>query len=109
MALLGSAMVHDIPPLIVSGLFSLGAATVTGLLGWFGGDRSGVEKGRVQFINAVREAAELVIGELKESMQRVTDHADQCEAELAEVRQHIDDIMSGRVPLYHLNKDRFDG
>lgn len=74
-----------------------------------GGRRQGQGEGRAEFINAVQEAAELAIHKLEEAVHRVTDQHRECERNLAEVRGQIDDIMTGRVPLYHLNQSKLDG
>lgn len=99
-------MHHEIPPNIVNGLFTLGAAGVSGILTWFGGKRSGVTKGRIEgetrFIEAVKEAASLVITGLSEQHE-------ECKAELAAVKGQIAEIMAGKIPVYHLNQDGVDG
>lgn len=97
-------MQHEIPPLIVSGLFSLGAATVTGILGLFTGERAGKTAGRIEgeakFINAVKDAAAIVIEGLKEQHE-------ECRAELAKVKEQIEGLMaaSSGVPAYEIKPE----
>lgn len=94
-----------IPPVVVNGMFTMGAAAVSGLVSWWGGDRGGNKRGRIEgetrFINAVHDAAALVIDGLSQQHE-------ECKAQLALVNQQIDDIMNGRVPIYHVNKNSMD-
>ena len=97
----------QIPPIVTTGLFSLGAAAVTGLFSWLGGERSGKDR----FINAIKEAAQLAIeiledrmGELRTMHQECLDRHGECENNVALLQQQIDDLLIGRVPVYHVNK-----
>lgn len=109
----------EIPPL-PPGFDRVVEAGIVAALSWWsgqrGGRRQGQGEGRAEFINAVQEAAELAINELKDAVHRVTEQHRitdaqhrECERNLAEVRGQIDDIMTGRVPLYHLNHSKLDG
>lgn len=99
-------MHHEIPPFIVSGLFSLGAAGVTGIFTWLGGEHTGKGKGRIEgeakFINAVKDAAAIVIEGLKEQHE-------ECRSELASVKAQIAELMAASVPGYEINPGRQDG
>lgn len=104
-------MIHDLPPIVVSGLFSLGAAGVSGVLTWFGGERSGKTKGRKEFINAVESAAALVITRLEtlldgaEARERLclAQHQE-CTDTLAGMKLQITELMDSSVPGYEIGR-----
>lgn len=99
-----------ITPSIESGLFSLGAATVTGILTWLGGSKEGKAKGRAEFINAVERAAELVITRLEDQIERVSKMHRECEESKSLLAAQVEFLMKeGPLPIYHMNKDKFDG
>lgn len=91
----------NLPPAAVNGMFTVGAAAVSGIFSWWGGDRGGSKRGRIEgetrFINAVHDAAALVIDGLSQQHE-------ECKAKLAEVQAQVDSIMAGNVPFYHVNK-----
>lgn len=72
------------------------AAVVTSIGSFVAGQRHG----KAAFITAVHDAAQLVIGNLRVEIERVQDHREHCERELALVKARqaeIDALMAGRV------------
>lgn len=109
-------MPHELPPLIVSGMFTIGAAAVSGILTWFGGEKSGKTKGRAEFIDAVERAAALVITRLEGLLEAaeakhadcVSQHQD-CVDLNAAMKAQIAELMAGPIPAYHNNANALDG
>lgn len=106
----------NISPAVENGIFTMGAAAVTGILGLLSGDHSGKQKGRAEFINAVERAAELVITRLETQvirqetqMARLETMHEECERTKAQLAAQVEELMTGPVAAYHLNKDRLDG
>lgn len=107
---------HDIPPLIVNGLFTLGAAGVSGILSWWGGDRSGKSKVRADFVTEIERASTVVIKRLENLLQGAEVREALCMAQhqecvdtLAEMKAQIGELMAGAVPGYEMNPGRQDG
>lgn len=109
---------HDFNPIIANGLFTLGAAAVSGLLGMVTGKRKGriegEEKVHADYINAIQGAASDVIQELRELVSRSEAREAECVTELAAVkakqaafdaqqaalRAQIESLMSGPIASY---------
>ena len=105
-------MLHNfvIPPVMQTGLFTIGAAAVTGIFSWLGGNDRGKMKGRQEFINAVERAAELVITRLESEIERMSNMHRECEESKTLLSAQIDMLMKdGTVAHYHLNRDKLDG
>lgn len=76
---------------------------ITALATW----RAGHRHGQASFVSAVHQAAHIVIQDLRDELARITEireqieaqHA-QCQAELAEMRTRIDDLMRGPPASY---------
>lgn len=106
-------MIHNyinLTPSLESGLFTIGAAAVTGIFTWFGGDQRGKSKGRAEFINAVEKAAELVITRLEAEIERLQEMHQECEEHKTVLSARVDFLMKeGPIAVYHLNKDKLDG
>lgn len=82
---------------------------MTGVFTWLGGKHDGKAKGRAEFINAVEKAAELVITRLEAEIERLQELHQECEEHKTILSARVDLLLSGEVPLYHLNKDKLDG
>ena len=106
-------MIHNIinlPPSLQSGLFTLGAAAVTGVFSWLTGTGHGRIKGRAEFINAVEKAAELVITRLEGEIAKISRLHAECEESKAVLAARVDFLMKeGPIAVYHLNRDNLDG
>lgn len=106
-------MIHHlltITPSIESGLFTLGAAMLTGIFSYLGGNDQGKQKGRKEFIDAVERAAELVITRLETEVARVARMHQECEDSRTILSAQVEMLMKdGSVASYHINKDAVDG
>lgn len=103
-------LLSNLSPTAESGLFTIGAAAVTGILGALGGDRAGKVKGRAEFVNAVEKAAELVITRLETEIEKVSKMHKECEEHKTILSAQVDMLMKdGTIATYHLNRDKLDG
>lgn len=111
-----------LPPIVINGLFTIGAAAVSGAFSWLGGKHEGKRKGRIEgeekvhadYINAIQGAASHVIEELRDLVSRSEAREAECVTELASVkakqaafdaqqaalRSQIEALMSGPVASY---------
>ncbi len=80
---------------------------MTGLLTWMGGDHTGKQKGRAEFISAVEDAASLVITRLEKEIDKVAKMHQECEEHKTILQARVDLLMKdGSVAHYHINPDR---
>lgn len=109
----------DLPPVVANGLFTLGAAALTGLIGMITGKHKGriegEEKVHADYINAIQGAASHVIEELRDLVSRSEAREAECVTELGAVkdkqaayeaqqsalRAQIEALMSGPVATYN--------
>lgn len=97
-------MIHDLPPIVINGLFTLGAAGVTGLLSWFGGDKSGKNKVRADFISEIERASTVVLTRVERQLEKAEAREAACVAQHQEcigaldlMKRQIEDLMASTV------------
>lgn len=109
-------MIHEIPPLIVNGLFTLGAASVTGILSWFSGDKSGKDKIRADFVSEIERASTVVLTRVERQLEKAEAREAECLSQhqecvgtLAAMKAQIAELMANAVPGYEIHAGRQNG
>lgn len=109
-------MHHEIPTYLANGLFTLGAAGVSGVLSWFGGDKSGKSKVRADFVSEIERASTVVLTRVERQLEKAEAREAECLSQHQEcvgtlntMKAQIAELMSLGVPSYHLNRDGIDG
>lgn len=109
-------MHHEIPGYLVNGLFTLGAAGVSGILSWFGGDKSGKSKVRADFVSEIERASTVVLTRVERQLEKAEAREAECLSQhqecvgaLSTMQAQIAEMMAVGVPAYHVNRDGIDG
>lgn len=93
-------LLHEIPPIITNGLFTIGAAMISGMLAWRNGDKSGQEKVHANYVAAIQSASADVIAELRTVITEAKAHEAECIGKLNAVEAQISELMRDPVKIY---------